>query len=274
MAEHHDKDVEYVGDSRVERTKTPNIPKDYSDYPGKTEMFLPNFLLKEWMVAAVVLVGFLVLTIVHPSPLEAKADPTNSAYIPLPDWYFLFLYQLLKFKYTSGDWVVLGTVVVPGLAFGALTLAPWLDRGPERRFYKRPIASSLMMLSLAAIVYLTWASVDEHQANHPGDGPTGELPAIVEPDSEGYMVYQKSSCIGCHATDLTGQAGFAPPLLGTGDKFSREELVDIMKNGIGNMPAGMWDASIAQGLTEEDMNKLADWLAIQKSPAGDEKGKH
>lgn len=273
MADHHNKDVEYIGDSRVTRTRTPNIPRDYADYPGKTELFLPNFLLKEWMVAAVVLVGFLILTIAHESPLEAKADPTNTAYTPLPDWYFLFLYQLLKYKYASGDWVVLGTVVVPGLAFGALLLAPWLDNGPERRFYKRPIASSFMLLSLAAVIYLTWASVDEHHASQ-GGGGGGELPAIVEPDSEGYTIYQKSSCVGCHATDLKGQAGYAPALLGTGDKYSREEMVKIMKEGIGSMPPGMWDASIAQGLTEEELNKLADWLSIQKSAAAEGEAKH
>jgi menaquinol-cytochrome c reductase cytochrome b/c subunit len=261
MADHHNKDVEYVGDSRVEKNKSPNIPKDYADFPGKTEMFLPNFLLKEWMVAVVVLVGFLILTMVHPSPLEEKADPTNTTYIPLPDWYFLFLYQLLKFKYTSGDWVVLGTLVVPGLLFGGLLLAPWLDTGKERRFYRRPIASTLMFLSLAATIYLTWASVDGHVAAPDPD----ELPPIIQPEAEGYAIYQKSSCIGCHATDLKGQAGLAPPLLGTGDKYSKEELVTIMKQGIGNMPPGMWDVSISQGLTEDDMNKLAEWLSIQKA---------
>jgi menaquinol-cytochrome c reductase cytochrome b/c subunit len=274
MADHHDKDVEYVGDSRVQRTNKPNIPKDYSDFPGKTELFLPDFLLKEWMVAAVVLVGFLILTIAHPSPLEVKADPTDTAYTPLPDWYFLFLYQLLKFKYTSGDWVVLGTVVVPGLAFGALTLAPWLDRGPDRRFYKRPIASTLMFLSLAAVFYLTWASVSAHNASQVGNVPVGQLPSIVEPDSEGYMIYQKSTCIGCHATDLKGQAGFAPPLLGVGDRYDLEGIIKIMKEGKGSGMPPMWEASIAQGLTEEDMNKLAEWLSIQKSQDTKEEGSH
>lgn len=263
MAEHHNKDVEYVGDSRVAKNNDPNIPKDYADFPGKTEMFLPNFLLKEWMVAAVVLVGFLILTIVHPSPLGDKADPTNTSFTPLPDWYFLFLYQLLKFKYTAGDWVVLGTLVVPGLAFGALLLVPWLDTGKERRFYRRPVTSTLMLLSLAATIFLTWESLDGHHASEGGGG--GDLPPIIQPEAEGYAIYQKSSCIGCHATDLSGQAGFAPPLLGTGDKYSKEELITIMKEGIGTMPPGMWDASIAQGLTEEEMDKLAEWLSIQKA---------
>lgn len=87
---HRGKGMKFVGDSRIPAEKKPNIPKDYSEYPGKTEAFWPNFLLKEWMVGAVFLVGFLVLTIVHEPPLERVADPTDTGYIPLPDWYFLF----------------------------------------------------------------------------------------------------------------------------------------------------------------------------------------
>jgi menaquinol-cytochrome c reductase cytochrome b/c subunit len=263
MADHHDKDVEYVGDSRVTRSRVPNIPKDYSEFPGKTELFLPNFLLKEWMVAAVVMVGFLLLTISHPSPLEEVADPTNTAYTPLPDWYFLFLYQALKYKYTSGDWLVFGTLILPGLAFGGLLLAPFLDRGPERRFYKRPIASSIMLVSLAATIYLTWAAVDEHQKKHGGD-VVGELPPIIQQDSEGYAIYQKSTCIMCHATDMKGQQGFAPPLLGVGDLYDKAGIINIMKNGQAQMPP-VWENNIAQGLTEEELDKLAEWLSIQKA---------
>src|SRR5699024_3209917 len=94
----------------------------YSEYPGRTEAFWPNFLLKEWLVGAVFIVGFLCLTIAHPSPLEGMADPTATDYIPLPDWYFLFLYQLLKYDFASGPYVLFGILVLPGLAFGALFL--------------------------------------------------------------------------------------------------------------------------------------------------------
>ena len=55
------------------------------------------------------------------------ADPTDSSYIPMPDWYFLFLYQLLKYSYASNEFIIFGTVIIPWLAFGALLLAPFLD---------------------------------------------------------------------------------------------------------------------------------------------------
>lgn len=70
---HRGKGMKFVGDSRVPVARKPNIPKDYSEYPGKTEAFWPNFLLKEWMVGAVFLIGYLCLTVAHPSPLERMA---------------------------------------------------------------------------------------------------------------------------------------------------------------------------------------------------------
>ncbi|GIQ63773.1 hypothetical protein PACILC2_23410 [Paenibacillus cisolokensis] len=120
--------VVYVGDSRIRKRKHTMIPPDYTAFPGKSEAFIPNFLLKEWMVGCVALVGFLVLTITHPAPLGYPADPNTVGYIPMPDWYFLFLYQFLKYPYASGDYVVLGTIGVPGVAFGALLLAPFWIR--------------------------------------------------------------------------------------------------------------------------------------------------
>ncbi len=76
-------------------------------------------------------------------PLGDLADPNNTNFIPIPDWYFLFLYQLLKFEWAGGPFIVIGTVVIPGIAFTALLLAPWLDRSKERRPLKRPIATGL-----------------------------------------------------------------------------------------------------------------------------------
>src|SRR5690625_6548995 len=73
------------------------------------------------------------LVLAEPPPLENYANPTTSGYIPLPDWYFLFLYQLLKYQFAAGPYILFGILIIPGLAFGALLLAPFLDNGPGRR---------------------------------------------------------------------------------------------------------------------------------------------
>ncbi|MEQ6388883.1 c-type cytochrome [Bacillaceae bacterium S4-13-58] len=246
---HKGKGMKFVGDSRVTAERKPHIPKDYSEYPGKTEAFWPNFLLKEWLIGAVFLVGFLTLTAAHPSPLEKVADPTDGSYIPLPDWYFLFLYQLLKYEFAGGDYILIGALVIPGLAFGALLLAPFLDNGPERRPTRRPITTGLMLLALASVTWLTYESaahVDWEQR-----AKSAKIVEAVEIDKEdpGYAVYE-NNCLMCHGSDLQGDS--APPLLDI--DYTAEEIKDIAVNGKGAMPAGVFKG------TDEELEQLAEFI--------------
>lgn len=280
--------VVYVGDSRIRKPGARPAPPDYTSFPGKSEAFIPNFLLKEWMAGVVVLVGFLVLTIAEPAPLGYPADPLNSSFIPMPDWYFLFIYQLLKYPYTSDQFIVLGTIGIPGIAFIGLLIVPFLDRGKERRFYRRPITSSLMILSLIAACYLTWVSWDTYQQElkknnvvpeqieraeknkesiESGKGryiPGKEkVVALVKPDDPAFNLMEKATCVACHAADLTGGAG--PSLRGVGDVMSKEQLVDTITNGRANgaMP------SFKDSLTAAEIEQIATWLSEQKAAAAD-----
>ncbi|WP_042223602.1 menaquinol-cytochrome c reductase cytochrome b/c subunit [Oceanobacillus manasiensis] len=249
---HKGKGMKFVGDSRISAERKPNVPKDYSEYPGRTEAFWPNFLLKEWLVGAVFLAGFLTLTLAHPSPLEGVADPTNAAYIPLPDWYFLFLYELLKYEFASGSWTIMGILVLPGLAFGGLLLAPFLDNGPGRRPHQRPVAVAMMILGLASVIWLTYESAahvnweERAEANKPI--PTSEVE--IDTDDPGYAIYE-NSCLQCHGEDLQGGAA-APGLIGT--EHSAEEIATIAVEGIGSMPPDQF-----QG-TDEELQQLVDFI--------------
>ena len=263
---HRGKGMKFVGDSRVKATRDNHIkPKDYSEYPGRTEAFWPDFLLKEWMVGAVFLVGFLILTVAHPSPLQGPADPTDASYIALPDWYFLFMYQLLKYPFASGTYSVIGAIVIPGLAFTALLLIPFIDTTPERRPSKRPIAISIMLLTFASMVYLTWESVQAVDWNavkaqgqiSPKD--LGLIPDIeIDENSDGYLIYSgpaATACISCHGGDLTG-VGSNPMLLG--NELTAEEVKEVIVNGRGVMPSDQFKG------TEEELNTLAEWIASLK----------
>ncbi|AOM82823.1 menaquinol-cytochrome c reductase cytochrome b/c subunit [Salisediminibacterium beveridgei] len=247
------KGMKFVTDSRVTANRTPNIPKDYSEYPGKTEAFWPNYLLKEWMVGSVFLIGFMVLAMSHPAPLERIADPTDSGYIPLPDWYFLFLYQLLKYEFAAGAYTVMGAVVIPGVAFGALLLVPWLDGGKERRPYKRPIASGLMLFAIVAIIFLTWEAVDDHDWEAAAE--QGQIVDDIEIDESaaGYEIYQsQDSCISCHGGDMLG--GAAGPSMFESD-YDKDEVMDIIINGLNDMPADQFEG------TDEELEILAAFIA-------------
>ncbi|TYR82605.1 cytochrome C oxidase Cbb3 [Priestia megaterium] len=249
---HRGKGMKFVGDSRVPAERKPNIPKDYSEFPGKTEAFWPNFLLKEWMVGAVFLIGYLCLTIAHPSPLERIADPTDTGYLPLPDWYFLFLYQLLKYTYASGPYNIIGAFIIPGIAFGALMLAPFLDPGPERRPAKRPFATGFMLLGIAAVFYLTWESaVSVDWTAREAQGEIREEVAI-DTEADGYKVMQEQTCLTCHGENLQGGPA-APPL--TGLDLTAEEISNIAKNGQGSMPAGVFKGS------DEELKTLSEFIA-------------
>ncbi|MEK5324836.1 menaquinol-cytochrome c reductase cytochrome b/c subunit [Aeribacillus sp. FSL M8-0254] len=249
---HRGKGMKFVGDSRVSAERKPNIPKDYSEYPGKTEAFWPNFLLKEWLVGAVFLIGFLCLTVADPSPLERVADPTDTGYIPLPDWYFLFLYQLLKYSYASGPYTVIGAIVIPGLAFSALLLAPFLDRGPERRPHKRPVAVGMMLLAVASIVYLTWESVEQTDWELKEEQGKIKAEAKIDTNSEGYKIFQEQGCISCHGDNLQGGAA-GPSLVDNG--LSPEEVAKIAKEGVGSMPPGIFKG------TDEELKVLAEFVS-------------
>lgn len=279
--------VVYVGDSRVKKKSgTTPLPLDYTSYPGKSEAFIPNFLLKEWMVGVVALVGILVLTISEPAPLGYPADPNNTGFIPIPDWYFLFLYQLLKYPYASGDYTWIGTVVVPGLAFGGLMLAPFLDTGKERRFYRRPIASSFMLVSLLAVIYLTrvaWVGyqdelkhlniIPEHiereekaHAAHLAGLPTGQPKAnaeiaLVEPDDPALETMKKAQCLSCHGVDLKGSGG-GPNLRGIGDTKSQVEILAVLQEGA---MKPQYENALKAGVTEDEIVKITEWLAKQKT---------
>lgn len=256
----HDKDVEYVGDSQVPAKRVPNVAPSYDEYPGKTELFWPNFLLKEWMVAAVVLFAFLLLSVMHPAPLEAKADPNAAGYIPLPDWYFLFLYQLLKYPWASGTWVMFGVLVIPAISFGALFFAPWLDRGKGRRPSQRPVAVGTMLLALVAIVYLSWSAVAEHEKTVAEQGGGGAVATNEPPEdfqAADIWVNTATSCQACHGVNLEGTPA-AVALWDVGSRMDKQEILDIINNGGATMPGGMFTG------TEEEKDQLAEYLSTLK----------
>jgi quinol-cytochrome oxidoreductase complex cytochrome b subunit len=118
------------------------------------EVYYPSFMFKEivmmvviFILVAVVLAGF------FPVGLEDPADPTDNLYVPKPEWYFLFLYQLLK--YFPGRLEAIATVVVTAGGILGLLLLPFIDKSSEKRPRKRPIAMTGLFFAVLGIVLLT-----------------------------------------------------------------------------------------------------------------------
>ncbi len=97
---------------------------------GPSRMFFPHQAARDVTMALAVGVLLAALAWKGAPVLQPPADPTSSDYVPRPEWYFLGLFQLLK--YFPGRWEVMGALVIPGLAMGCLALLPWLDRARTR----------------------------------------------------------------------------------------------------------------------------------------------
>ena len=137
------------------------INKRYESELDKGERFWPDTIFKDLVVSLGIFTLLIVLaTFVGVSP-EAKADPSDTSYIPRPEWYFLFLF---KFLALYGQIPVLGkiewiaTVAVPGIAIGVLTLMPFIDKTPNRYYGKRVLPISIMAIMVTGIVLLTLMS--------------------------------------------------------------------------------------------------------------------
>jgi quinol-cytochrome oxidoreductase complex cytochrome b subunit len=128
----------------------PNIDElEHSD-----ETFYPSFLFKEIVVMMLIFILVaVILALVFPVGLEDPADPTDNLYIPKPEWYFMSLYQLLK--YFPGKLEIIATAIIPSGGIIALLLLPFIDKNTEKRPTKRPVAMAVMFLAVGAIIFWT-----------------------------------------------------------------------------------------------------------------------
>lgn len=121
--------------------------------PEKSVFFFPTHLLKEALIGLGAVAVLLALAHFVPARLGPEADPTDTSFIPRPEWYFLFFFQLLS--YFPGWLEPVATAVIPTLFFGLLLLLPFIDRGPERRPWKKPVTTGAFVFSWLAVLVLT-----------------------------------------------------------------------------------------------------------------------
>jgi ubiquinol-cytochrome c reductase cytochrome b subunit len=190
-------------------------------------------------------------------PTEKVADPSDVNYFPRPEWYFLFLYELLW--YFKGPWMVVGTFVIPAALFAVLILVPWLDRRPERHPLRRPLATSVAAAAIGAAGYLTYlgATAPLPPGATAGTPPPAGTTVAATPEA-GKRIYEAQGCSACHA--IRGQGGAAGPDLSrvgrTRDiawlaRFTRDP--EAVKSG-SPMPA-------YKDLSEAELQAIAAYLA-------------
>jgi len=176
--------------------------------------FYPEQVYKDtvgFFVAFIIL--FLMAAFVQ-LPLEKIADPTDTSYIPRPEWYFLFLFQLLKsFK---GPFEIIGSTVLPGIAVAVLFCIPLIDREPMVRLGKRVFA-----MAFAALALVGWGGLTAQAIMTTPPNPSGRAPGFDSADLRdwqkltpeelsGLTFFRSENCIACHPG--AGKKGTGPDL--------------------------------------------------------------
>jgi menaquinol-cytochrome c reductase cytochrome b/c subunit len=155
-------------------------------------------------------------------PWAAKADPGTVSFVPRPDWYFYFLFYLLRiFKWPNS--VILGTVGIPTILLILALVIPFIDMRPERRLSRRPIAivgAILVALSMGVLTYKGATAKEalgaELKAAVPGWVKKQKLPAQAVPGAE---LFATSGCLNCHTyLGVGGSQLGAPDLSAEGAK--------------------------------------------------------
>ncbi|MDA8101008.1 MAG: cytochrome b N-terminal domain-containing protein, partial [Nitrospiraceae bacterium] len=167
--------------------------------PYKAEPLFPHQLFRDTIFMLIVFLALASCALLFPATLEPQADPTDSTYNPRPEWYFYFVFQLLRLF--EGRFELIGTVILPGVAVTVLLLIPFLDRRPERNPAKRGL-----LMSAAAVVVLSVLALTILGAR----APIVNAPAVTTPSVlAGRDVFNRSGCIACHS--IQGKGGAVGP---------------------------------------------------------------
>jgi menaquinol-cytochrome c reductase cytochrome b/c subunit len=223
--------------------------QEYELAKKKGKPFFPYAVLKDSAMAFIVLLVVAGASIVLGAEQGPKADPTTTSYVPRPEWYFFFLFELLRVIKPAALTPV-AMVGIPTIAMVLLLLLPFYDRNPERRPERRPIATTAGILTIIAIAYLTFLGA---QAGAPTEIEM-EVPAQLE---EGKDVASQSGCLACHQFGENGNDGPGPELTEIGRKLPREAIVRSLEVGPGQMPS-------YANLPPEKLENLANFLASLK----------
>jgi ubiquinol-cytochrome c reductase cytochrome b subunit len=165
--------------------------------------FYPEQVFKDTVAIFIAFAILFVLAVAVRVPLERLADPTDTTYIPRPEWYFLFLFQTLK--YFQGPLELVGSTVLPGLAVLALMLVPFFDRSRLQRVRQRTLAIGVVALAALGWTGLTVAAIRSTPPSPAIDVTEMQGPEAwqqLPPDAlAGIGYYRKEACSSCHAGD-------------------------------------------------------------------------
>jgi menaquinol-cytochrome c reductase cytochrome b/c subunit len=220
--------------------------REYELLKKKGKPFFPYAVMKDSVMALITVVVIVVMALLLGAEQGPKPDPTTTTYVPRPEWYFFWPFEILR-VIKPPELVPIATVGIPTLAAVLLLLLPFYDRNPERRPERRPVATIAGILTIISLAFLTYLGASA--------GSPTEIEMDVAPQFEaGKEVAAQSGCLGCHKFGDNGNDGPGPELTEIGAKLPRAAIARSLVNPAGIMPP-------YTGLPEGKFNDLVDFLA-------------
>jgi len=211
----------------VNKAQKEQYLRDYSIMKSQGKPFFPYAVAKDSVMAAVVILAIVVMSIVLGAELKPKADPTTTTYTPRPEWYFFFLFELLR-VIKPAELVPLATIGVPTIAMILLFLLPFYDRGPERRPEKRPIAMIAGIFTIASMGYLTYLGAAAGTPTQIDEPTPARITAaggdMLRNFEAGRQVVAQSGCLACHKIGENGNDGPGPELTDIASRLPAEGI--------------------------------------------------
>jgi len=220
--------------------------RDYEALKKKGKPFFPYAVLKDATMMLIVAGVVIALALILGAEQGPQVNPTTTTYVPRPDWYFYFLFELLRVL-KPPYLVPFATVIIPTIAMVLLLLLPFYDRGPERRPERRPIATTAGILTIVAMAYLTYLGAE-------AGSPNEIALAVPARYKAGEEVAAQSGCGACHKIGTHGNNGPGPELTHIGARIPRAAIIRSVEIGPSIMPS-------FRELPKKKLNELADFLS-------------
>jgi len=219
---------------------------EYEALKKKGKPFFPYAVLKDSAMMLVVVIVIAAMAVVLGAEQGPKVDPTTTTYVPRPEWYFFWPFELLR-VIKPPYLVQVATIGIPTICMVLLILLPFYDRNPERRPERRPIATTAGILVIVSMAYLTYLGASA--------GTPTEIDLEVAAQFEGGKeVAAQSGCLACHKIGENGNDGPGPELTEIGDKLPQSAIARSLDVGPGIMPS-------YSNLPPEKQNELTAFLA-------------
>src|ERR1035441_8778488 len=214
--------------------------RDYAILKAQGKPFFPYAVAKDGAMAVVVMAVIIAMSLVLGAELGPKANPTTTTYVPRPEWYFFFLFEVLRVIKPPGL-VGLATIGVPTLGMILLFLLPFYDRRPERRPERRPIATLTGIAVIGAMAFLTYQGAN---AGSPTAIEMVTPKAVLQAGGKTLAEYEagkdvvaQSGCEACHKIGENGNAGPGPDLTHIASRLPAQGIARTLVNPTAPMPS-------------------------------------